>query len=152
MKKLLTILLILTFSRSALGQTPPLVTFPPGDDRIVPLRNGQVAPFDGQLFDTNTALRWGNWMQQYQLRMKVDVETQKQLDMAQINYLNQVLELERKQYATVTTDYQKKVSDLEKQLQTPPPFYRTQTFSFVMGAVVMTGVFALSVWALEARK
>lgn len=149
--KLIALLLILTISTPALAQTP-ISTYPPGDDRIVSIKKGDPAPYDGQLFDTNTAFRWGNWMDQYRIRLKLDVEVQKNIDAVQIAYMNEVLKLERQQYATVTTDYQKKVQALEEKLAAPTTWYGTQTFSFVMGAVCMAGVFALSIWAIDSKK
>jgi len=143
----LAILLLLIIPANASAQIP-VVTFPPGEDRIVAVKKGDPTPYDGQLFDTNTAIRWGNWMQQYQVRLKLDVETQKALDAAQISYLNEVIKLERQRYTTVTDDYQKRIHALEA----PTPWYGTQTFSFVMGALCMAGVFALSAWAIGEAK
>lgn len=147
----------MTISSSALAQTPPpivfqpITTFPPGDDKIVGLKSGQSAPFDGQLFDSNTAIRWGNWMQQYQLRLKSDVELQKQTDGAEITYLTDVLQLERTKYTTVTQDYQKQITALDLQLSEATPWYKTQTFAFVMGVVCTAGAVSLGIWAFEAR-
>lgn len=38
---------------------------PPGDDRIQPLSARQAAPFDGQLLDTDTAIRWTHRLEWY---------------------------------------------------------------------------------------
>ncbi len=115
---------------------------PPGEDKIVPLKKGEPAPFDGQLFDTPTALRWGNWLLQYRLRLQADVEYQKKLGAADLELWKHKYELLDTKYVTVTSDYQKKVTALEVQNDklreeiTNPPWYRSQLFGFVTGIVV----------------
>jgi hypothetical protein len=148
--KFLVVLLLVIFPSTVLAQ--PLVSLPPGEDNITSLKKGAPAPYDGQLFDTNTSIRWGNWMQQYQLRLKIDVAAQKDIDDAKLTFMEEIRKIEREQYSRVTVDYQKKVRLLEEKLAAPTPWYRTQTFAFVMGAVCTTGVFALSVWAVDATK
>ena len=115
---------------------------PPGQDKIVPLKKGDPAPYDGQLFDTPTALRWGNWLLQYKLRLKSDVDYQKKLGEADVGLWKHKYELLESKYTMVTTDYQKKVVDLETQTTklrdeiANPPWYRSPLFGFVTGIVV----------------
>lgn len=58
----------------AFAQTPPLVTYPPGDDKIVVIHKGDAAPFAGQLYDDATAVRWASWLEQYKGRYALDLK------------------------------------------------------------------------------
>jgi hypothetical protein len=112
----------------------PVQTIPAGDDKIVAVSAGQAAPFTGQLFDNNTAIRWGNWLQQYKLRLSVDVAAQQNVDQIQIDLLSKKLDLELARYATVTQDYQKQLALLQEELRNPP-FYKTPWFGFTCGII-----------------
>jgi len=54
--------------------SPHLVTLPAGDDNITAVKKGYPAPYDGQLFDENTSLRWAMWLKQYELRYGTDLK------------------------------------------------------------------------------
>ncbi len=119
-------------------------TIPPGEDKIVVVREGDKVPFTGQLFDNNTALRWGNWLLQYKFRLKEDVEYQQKIAHNEVSYMKQLLDIERKKYLTVTDDYQKLIA-VEKQENVKmraqldnPPFYKTAWFGFLSGVLVTT--------------
>ncbi len=58
----------------ALAEEPEIVTYPPGEDRIEAVTKGASAPYAGQLFDENTALRWAFFLQQYKLRYNLDLK------------------------------------------------------------------------------
>lgn len=132
---LFCLLSILAWPVGSLAQeAAPLTPVPPGDDKILPLRAGDPAPVSGQLFDTPTALRWGNYLEQCRVRLTSDVVFQRKVDQAQITYLSSVLDAERKQYLTVTGDYQKQVAQLQTELRNPP-FYSTVWFGTVLGVV-----------------
>jgi len=117
---------------------------PPGEDKIVVVREGDKVPFTGQLYDNGTSLRWANWLFQYKFRLKADVELEKNKCLAETNYLNQVVSVERAKYASVTKDYQGQVAkqqdtiiELNRELQNPP-FYKTVWFGLVVG-ILLTG-------------
>lgn len=117
---------------------------PPGEDRIVVLQQGEKAPFTGQLYDSNTALRWANWLLQYKFRLKTDVDYIKSLWDADVRYTKSLLEIEKNKYLQVTTDYQKQTAEhqttilkLQEELRNPP-FYRSVWFGVLLG-VVITG-------------
>jgi hypothetical protein len=141
MKRLVASLVLVgvLLPRAAAGQTRPLADIPPGDDRIVPVTKGVPAPFDGQLFDTPTALRWANWLEQYRIRLKLDVETAQRLAELETSLLNEKLDLERAQYKQVTEELNKRVSVLQEELRNPP-WYKTTWFGIALG---VTGSFAL---------
>ena len=134
MKKLVVmVVLSALLPQLALAQDLPKVQpIPPGDDKIVVVRVGDKAPFTGQLFDDPTALRWANYLQQYQYRLKTDVELQRRTDQAEIDYGQKLLVAERARYQEVTADYQKRLAD-EIARGASPPFYQSMWFGVVVG-------------------
>lgn len=140
MKKLVALLVVTACATSAWAQD--VQTIPPGDDQITPVRKGQPAPFDGQLFEPNTALRWANWLRQYQLVLKLDRQYNEKVCGASTDFLNRSLELERQKYTDVTADYQQREAELrrlntELQLRLDnPPWYRSVWFGVAAGAVL----------------
>lgn len=130
---LLVALVLLACPRTALGDGPaPVAPIPPGDDRIEVLMQGQPAPYTGQLFDNKTALRWGNYLEQYRLRLRIDVEQAQKVDQAQIDFWKTKADLSEQRYTTVTVDYQKQVAVLQEELRNPP-FYRSTWFGVALG-------------------
>lgn len=126
---------------------------PPGDDKIVGVREGEKAPFTGQLFDPPTALRWANWLQQYKLRLQTDVEMQKRVCEADVKLGERKLEIEQEKNKVVTDDLRKQVAlrdvrvlELEKSIDNPP-FYRSFWFGAVVGVVTTGALFGVGVWA-----
>jgi hypothetical protein len=162
MRQLLVALFVLTVAGPLWAQEdtyklPPIITLPPGADNIVPLLKSGKAPFSGQLFDTNTALRWGFWLQQYKLRLKSDVGVVRSLCTAEITYKDKALGIEQVRARAVEKDLDARLLRSEKarlaaeEYARNPPWYNTRTFGAVIGVVATVGVVALSVWALEAR-
>jgi hypothetical protein len=124
------------------AEPTPLTPVPPGPDVISPLKQGAKAPFDGQLFDAPTALRWANYLQQCHLRLRLDVEEQERVDGLEIDLLRKKLELERLQYTQVTGDLQKKLFEVQAAVDNPP-WYRSVGFGVVLGvvgSVVLMGI------------
>jgi hypothetical protein len=128
---------------------------PPGEDRIQVLREGDKAPYTGQLFDSNTAMRWANWIFQYKFRLKADVEYEKNKCAIDADYFKKVHILERDKYTSVTTDYQNRMAQQQDTINTlqieirHPPFFKTVWFGFIAGAL-LTGA-AVSVGYLLAH-
>lgn len=133
--RVLTALFVLSLSLTALAQDAgPIVDIPPGVDRIVPLKLKMPAPFEGQLFDNNTALRWANWLKQYKLRLQVDVEEQKKLCLVSTTALKKELVVEQDKYKETVLIYNKQVADL-KQAIGETPWYKSIWVGAVLGAV-----------------
>lgn len=109
-----------------------VVAVPAGQDVIVPVKKGEPAPFDGQLFDNGTSLRWANWLVQY----KHLVVTNKSLDQtickADVDLQQKKIDLLQQQYTTVTTDLQAKLTKAQE-AEANPPWYHTATFGLVVG-------------------
>jgi len=149
---LLTLLPQVAWADDPLVPVAPLVAVPPGDDTVVVVRKGDVAPFTGQLFDQPTALRWANYLQQCHFRLQADVDYQKKYDAATITLVQKQLDLERTQYTNVTTELQKKLEAAQVQLAAGPPWYQTATFGAVMGVVLTLAAVVGSAVLLNATK
>lgn len=124
---------------------PPLIAVPAGDDRIVALRQGEPAPFTGQLYDPATALRWAHFLQQARLRLSEDVLYERRQCNASLTYMGTQVELERTYGETIETDLRGRVlsleqrnADLEKELRNPG-FFKSPGFWFGTG-VLATGL------------
>jgi hypothetical protein len=124
---------------------------PPGNDVIDVLRSGQAAPHDGQLFDQATALRWANYLQQCQARLRLDPLYQYKLDQADLVAAQKTLQLQIAEYNRVTTDLQNKLIAAQK-AEADPPFYRTFWFGMTVGIVASVALVAGSVAVLNATK
>lgn len=138
------------------AQTPPVETIPAGDDRIVPMSKGQAAPFEGQLFEPATALRWANWLQQYKLRLKVDVEREQKMCAVQLDFSGEKLRIEREKWQTITEDYRKRLLESEKaraaseELRLHPPFFESPVFYYGLGVVTVGVISGLTIWGVSA--
>lgn len=137
---------------------PPIEAIPPGEDVIVPLRKGQPAPFTGQLFDPNTALRWGNWLQQYKYRLEWDVAAVRKSYEVELTYKDEILTNERERAAKVEKDLTDRLARAEKarlkaeEEARNPPWYNTRTFGVVVGVLATAAVFGIAVAAVNATR
>ena len=129
---------------------------PPGDDVIVPLAKGKEAPFEGQLFDPTTALRWGNYLEQYRLRLEVCYQERQELSTIDHAYFNQVLRIEQDSSKRVVSDLEGRLKRVEEQnaqlqgeLSKGPAWYNSRGFGVVIGVVGTVAVVGLSAWALN---
>jgi hypothetical protein len=121
------------------ARAEPLKDIPPGEDKIVPVKEGEKAPYGGQLFDNPTALRWANWLQQYKVRLHEDVELSEKrcaadMDAAQARYAitQRVLERQIAQQAVV-------IQRQDEQLAKPQPWYTTWWFGAIAGSAITAG-------------
>lgn len=136
---------------------PPVETIPPGEDKIVPLKQGEKAPYDGQLFSVDTSIRWGNWLQQYRYRLIWDVELEKQVCTEEITYRDNLLTIEKDRASKTEESFREALQRSEKarliaeEAARNPPWYSTVEFGVVVGAVSAVAILAVAVWALEAR-
>lgn len=139
------VLCLLLLPASALADDPPIQNIPEGEDKIVSVREGEKAPFSGQLYDSSTALRWGNWLVQYKLRLDGwDMYQNKLTDLNTLYWdkrliiVDEARKKEEALYLGKINEQQTSIISLTKQLQ-DPPFYKTVWFGFVSG-VLVTGV------------
>lgn len=142
MKRIISLLLCLSMTTPVLAQERAVQDIPPGEDQITPMRKGEAAPYDGQLFSNPTSLRWANWLKQYQLRLQLDEDYNKRMCAAETDYRDRLLEIERQKYTEVTGSYQVQVATRDNQIQqlrfeaSNPPWYKTVWFGFTVGVVV----------------
>lgn len=142
------ILLAVTLSTNALADppVPQLETVPPGDDRIAALREGDRAPYTGQLFDSSTALRWANWLEQYRVILRTTVEHDQKVCSIKLDYDATVLKTEQQKAAALEQDLKQRLTDSEKaraQAQYEaqnPPWYRTVWFGAGLGVVTTLAI------------
>ena len=153
------IALLLLVPQLAWAEAQPVKEIPAGEDIIVPIKKGQPAPFDGQLFDANTALRWGNFLQQYKLRLDWDVKYAEDVCKEETSYRDKLLVISKEQSAATEKSLRDELVksekgrlDAEAVVRDGPPWYNTTEFGMVVGTAITAGAFALSIWALEARQ
>jgi hypothetical protein len=153
MPRFLALVLLLTLlPRLAWADPPaPVIAVPPGEDVIVVVKKDAPAPFTGQLFDQATALRWGNWLQQYRYRLQADVELQKKLDAADIDYQKKLVALAQEKYERVTGELEAKNTLLTTQLY-DRPFYTSVWFGVVLGALAMGACVGLAAYGLSSTR
>lgn len=119
-----------------------VVTYPPGEDKIVVLRKGDPAPFVGQLFDEDTALRWALWLKQYKGRYALDMQAAQDSCKAKLDYSAQVAKIVSDRDQAVSADLMKRLKDSEVarlQLENDvnhPTFFKEPAFWFGVGVVM----------------
>lgn len=138
-------------SASVSTTIPAVIPIPPGKDVIEPIAKGKPAPFDGQIFDNDTALRWANYLEQYKLRLKIDNLYQLKVCEITTKYNDDVLKIEKDKYTTVVTDLEKRLAKAEKERDNPP-FYNTPWFGIGLGVVGTLAIIGLAAYGLNAVK
>jgi hypothetical protein len=123
---------------------------PPGEDVIVTLKKNQPAPFDGQLFDNPTALRWGIWMQQMQSRHQVELDAKTKHCDTELAFKDIEIQLNAEMSQKVMADLTKRLEKSEQErLQLRyeldhPPWYQSNLFYFAIGAITVGGFTVLA--------
>ncbi len=146
----ITFLWVLIFAPALSAQE--LESIPPGDDKIVPLKKGVPAPFDGQLFNPETALRWANWLEQMKTRLTLDVKKAEDVCKVETAHRDRVLKIEKDRAAAVEKDLHERLHKSEEarlkseEAARDRPFYDTVEFGIIVGVLASAGVFSLSVW------
>ena len=159
-------LLIFLLPSLVLAQTPPylpsapqlkLDPVPPGEDVIIALPKEGKAPFDGQLFNNSTALRWGNYLEQYRLRLQVCYQQQQEFTDINQSYFTKVLKIEQEANTRIVSDLEfrlrrteEKNAKLEGELSQGPAWYNSLSFGIVLGVVGTASLVALGAWALSS--
>lgn len=143
----LIILLVLCCSTVARAEDPdPVQDIPPGDDQIEVLAQGKPAPFTGQLFSQETALRWANWLMQYKARLKADVELETKICKAETEYRDRLLAVEVVRSQDISKDQRQRILRLEQhnaELQDQmnnPSFFKSVEFGVILGVVGASAV------------
>lgn len=153
--RLLVAVLLLTSVVSAQA-APVVVTYPPGDDKIVVVHKGDAAPFTGQLYDDQTALRWAIWLQQYKGRYALDLKAEQDTCAVEQEHSAQVSKIDSDRDAAVNADLTKRLQASEAasaKLQDSlnhPSFFKDPNFWFGVG--VITSLVTVLVTAAAIHK
>lgn len=164
MRTLTLLFIMLTLSTAHAQETPssesryekplPVETIPPGDDKITVMQKGHPAPYDGQLFDIDTAIRWAFWLQQYKYRLRADALKYQQLCEVETGFRDQKLVIEKERNKTIDTDLRDRLLRSEKarlaaeEEARNPPWYSTWTFGLVTGVVATAVIFGVATAAV----
>jgi hypothetical protein len=146
--KLLLILPILFYATPAHADTYSPKDIPPGEDVIVAVKKGAPAPFDGQIFDINTSLRWANWLVQYREHQEIEAARTKSLCNTELAYYQELADVEIMRLDGLNQDLMgrlKKSEQARLQLKYEldnPPWYESNLFFFALGAVTV-GTFGI---------
>lgn len=129
---------------------------PPGEDVIEAIQKGSPAPFSGQLFDTMTAMRWGNWLQQYKLRLDVDVKAVERMCKVEMDYQLSLKNIEVERNKRIEEDLRSRLVVSETRNVkladriNNPSFFRSMEFGVTLG-VVGSAVVAVAVGLVAAK-
>ena len=129
-------------------ELPQVKDIPTGNDVIISLRKGESAPYDGQLFDNPTSMRWANWLRQYKVFLPQQVELERSLGEAKAEVWKQKYNLLEKQYTFSQNEYGKRITNLELQVASPP-WYQTVWFGMAVGATVTATASVIAVLATK---
>jgi hypothetical protein len=139
MRVLTTILISLTIA----VPTAALAEEAPADGgEVVPIAEGEPAPFAGQLFPTELAIRMGFRIENLQLRLEVDVEQATALCQVHRDFDAQVLQLEQERRQFEIEQLRDTVQEQAEEIATPIPWYRTWAFGFgmgILGSIILVG-------------
>jgi len=157
--RLLSLLLLLAILLApSPARAQDVTAIPPGEDKIVVVREGDRAPFSGQLYEPATALRWANWIGQYKLRLRADLDYQKKVDQADLTLAQTLLQIEKDKYKAVTEDYQQRAAQQQARIEAleaaarNPPLLSSPWFGFALGVAGTTLAVGLGAFALHAAK
>lgn len=118
---------------------------PPGEDVIVGVLKGESTPFNGQLFDIKTAVRWANWLTQYKEKIEVDAAKSKALCTSELAYQQDISDADIQHFDRANTDLKIRLQRAEeKRIQAEherdhPAWYTSPWFGVVVGVMMTSG-------------
>ena len=148
---------------TALAEKPPLpepqvVTYPPGDDKIVVVKKGDPAPYTGQLFEDNTALRWATWLQQYRMRYGLDMKAEQDSCKVRLEHADDLAAIEKERTAAIEADLRQRLKDtdaqrlkLEDEIRNPS-FFKQPGLWYGVGVVSTLAAVAITAYAVHETK
>lgn len=118
---------------------PQVTTYPPGEDKIVVVRKGDPAPYTGQLFEDNTALRWAVWLQQYRARYGLDMKAEQDSCRVRLEHGAELAAIEGDRTDKIEADLRQRLKEvdaqrlkLEEELRNPG-FFKQPGFWYGVG-------------------
>ncbi len=153
MRALVALVVLLSTTLSHVARAgEPLAAIPEGLDRIVPIEAGEAAPFSGQLYDPDTALRWANFLEQYRLRLELDVRFEQEVCAVRQKYSADLVRIERERASRAESALEASLRQRERELASAlnPPWYESTWFGVTMGVTGTLAVTALAAWAVSS--
>lgn len=136
-----------------------LEVIPSGEDKIVAVSKGELAPFTGQLYSTDTAIRWLNYLDQYKTKTPLLLDTYRQVCEAEIRYRDDASSARQKAYEDVRNDLTLRLKEMERvnaqlheELRKDPSFFKSRSFGIVVGVVSTMVLTSISIWAIKASQ
>lgn len=142
----------------SLAHGQEIETIPPGPDKIQPVKAQEPAPYAGVLYDNDTALRWANWLRQYKVRLKADVEKEQKVCAVKLSYEAGVLATEKRRSKELQDDLKARLQTSEKarleaeERARNPPWYTTAWFGAGVGVVGAATIAGVTAWALSSSR
>lgn len=135
----------------------PLYTVP-GEDKIVALKEGDKAPFEGQLFSPDTALRWASWLEQYKVRLEIEKERAEDLCTVDLDYRDQLLLAEKARYEASRKDLLERLARSEKarieaeEALRNPSWTSSREFGLVLGVMSSAAAAGIGLLVVSVAK
>lgn len=137
--RMLLVFVFLAFSAPVSAQLEP-PDIPPGEDHIEALSAGSLAPFDGQLLETDTAIRWANRLRWYRHELQLQTELHAEALVAVQDSREAAIRIVEASYSREIEGLRQDLRDqAETFVKAKRPFVRTGAFGFIVG-VVSAGV------------
>lgn len=114
----------------------PIDAEPHGEDVMLPIRKGAVAPIEGVIFDAQTLLRWSNWRSQAARFRVIDLDTAKRWCSVETTHLTKERDAEHEARVADVAGLRK---DLAKATE-PRAWWDYPAVGFLSG-VLIAGVF-----------
>lgn len=137
---------------------PQVVTYPPGDDKIAVVKKGDPAPYTGQLFEDNTALRWATWLQQYRTRYGLDMKAEQDSCKVRLEHDAELVAIEQERTAAIEADLRKRLKDvdaqrlkLEEELRNPS-FFKQPGLWYGVGVASTLAAVAITAYAVHETR
>jgi hypothetical protein len=107
----------------------------PEDAEVVPLEQGERAPFSGQLFPTELAIRMGFRIEHLELQLQADVQRERDSCEVRLSFEERRLQLEEERNTFEVSQLTERVNEQAEDLYEARnvPWYRTWGFAFGMG-------------------
>lgn len=155
MKRWLVVTAALLLPATVAAQTPPIVTYPTGDDNIVVVRKGEAVPFNGQLYNDDTALRWAFWLRQYKERYTLDMNAAQAGCKVDLTHAAELYKIQADHDAAVNKDAMERLKAsetarlaAEEELRSPS-FFRSNGFWFGVGIATSLLTATIATYALN---
>lgn len=143
--KIRLIFICLFFVRVVCAEHYVVKPIPVGEDMIQAVEESEKAPYTGQLFSNDTAIRWMNYIKQYRAYVELLESKLRNAENSKRQSMEILIEGYEKNL-TLLEDKYVKVLDENRQLSytiNNPPWYKTFTFGLIIGIVFPVLLFSV---------